>query len=120
MAGETMTLSSQWFPPWFKWQPYAILIPVVFVVCRVIAPKFLIRRVAYGTLALVFNSLAGYMVIQAIWGEDAGGCLAPPPLWEISMVIAFIGLAGLLFTWRFALWQLRASSNWTRPATQLD
>lgn len=95
----------------FNWQSYAILIPVVFLACRVIAPKFLIRRVAYGTLALVFNSLGAYMVIQAIWGEDVGGCLAPPPLWEISIVITSIGLIGLLLTWRFAVWQLRAASN---------
>jgi hypothetical protein len=99
---------SWWFPPWFHWQPYAILIPVVFLVCRVIGPKFLIRRVAYGTLALVFNSFAAYMMIQAIWGKDVG-CLSPPPLWEITIVSAFFGLIGLLFTWRFAVWQLRAS-----------
>ena len=102
---------SWWFPPWFHWQPYAILIPVVFLVCRVIGPKFLIRRVAYGTLALVFNSFAAYMMIEAIWGEHVGGCLTPPSLWEISMVSAFFGLIGLLFTWRFAVWQLSTSSN---------
>lgn len=94
--------------PWFSFELYIALALFVFLVCGVISPKFLIRRMVFGTLALVFDTFTSWLVIRAIWepeGDISLGVLG----WFI--IVTPFALLGLLFTWRFAGWHQKAISN---------
>jgi hypothetical protein len=70
--------------------------------------KFVIRRIVFGVLALAFDTLAALTVMRLIW--EPPGCIVISSL-DWFMMIASSALLGLMFTWRFAVWQKRAISN---------
>jgi hypothetical protein len=93
--------------PWLYWELYIILTLAVFVVCRVISPKFLITRVFFGTFALLFITFSSWVVIDAIWGDP--GCIEESFSSICVMDLPFT-LLGLLSAWRFAIWHQKVIS----------
>ena len=93
--------------PWLYWEFYIILTFAVFVVCRVISPKFLITRSFFGTLGLLFITSSAWIVIDKIWSEP--GCIEES-VWFIFLMDSPIALLGLLSTWRFAVWHQKVIS----------
>jgi hypothetical protein len=79
-----------------------------------VTSKFLVRRVVFGILALVFGGFTVWVVISTviniIWppAHVVGGGLYSP-LWGFLLVMPF-ALLGLLFTWRFAVWHNRSKT----------
>ena len=95
------------YPLWVYWQSYIVLILAVYTVCRSLNPRFLVRRVVFGSVALTFNALTTWLVIKA-W--EPQGCIYVPFWLGCLMAIPF-ALIGYLFTWRFAVWHQKAISN---------
>jgi hypothetical protein len=96
------------YPLWFYWQFYVALILAVYAICRAFNSRFLLRRVVYGSLALIFDAHAFWLVIRAIW-EDEGCIVLGAMGW--SIMITPFALLGVLFAWRFAVWHQKAISN---------
>jgi hypothetical protein len=44
-----------------------IVAMLVYAICRIMSPRFLISRVIFGTLAILFDTFASWLVIRAIW-----------------------------------------------------
>lgn len=94
------------YPLWAYWQFYVVLILTVYAVCRAINPRFLVRRVVFGTLALVFDAFTAWVVMAAF---EPQGCVYMPPWFGCLFALPF-ALIGYLFTWRFAIWHQKAVS----------
>lgn len=96
------------YPHFWYWLFCVALILAVYAVCRAISPRFLVRRVAFGTFAVLFDMFTAWLVILMIWPEPLD---FTKTIWHELIVILPFALIGYVFTWRFGFWHLRAVSN---------
>src|SRR4051812_5146780 len=67
-----------------------------------------VRRIIFGTLAIVFDTYAAYGAIFIIWRPKTPEYRLSVIDWAVSLLAS---LLGVLFSWRFAVWVKRSTAN---------